>query len=884
MSDPCGIVETIQNNIISATAAASSTCSSTPTPIADTDAVTITNDEEQEGKEDDNNCNRNDKGENDVGTDGNKNDDEMTNDKKEEEENKNKDEDQSSEEEKDKKEEDEKDDSNNNNEEEEEESDEKEKELLSSSSSKMAAVSDLSDLSRKICIVTTAGLPWRTGTAVNPLARALYLTRGRPKHHITLLIPWLENSEEQMKVYGSSNVFSSPEEQKVWIQTYSRERILNNTNNNDENEHEHENKNENEIDDDDDDNDNDEVDNLQISFYPAKYHNSFGSIFATVDICTLIPKNEADIAILEEPEHLTWFRSLPISSTEGISRSSSSNSDGSKNKNSGSSSDISVGDGSDSNETEIGTETETTTLATKIMDSNDSSCASLLNITNYDEYDDNNEKESETETKTLAMTIMDSNDSSCASLLKTAYDDDVDDNNEIETEKELQKEAMIGWTAKFSYVVGILHTNYSAYMKQYGLGTSIVTASALQALSSVCVKAYTHRLIRLSATLPELDASKEVTCNVHGVRSEFFVKDDDSGSGVAAIVIDDDEKQKQDSGMTSSSSNDQDQASVHKNVSAEVADDGIDGDDLFVLEQPIYFIGKVIWAKGFDKLLEIEDLYRKENGEYFPITIYGDGPDFDAISRAFLGRGGLARVLSSDSVKNIGTDSGNQSPKSERSKSPVPPTDQTANLLFSREGNLRRQIEDGETIPTDSLVVEVQTVETPVDSDTGTPSSARKLPIRGVIKHLKETTIETKTGVTKAISALSERITKLGLHSLYSEHESEETTDDATAGTGTSEEREGIKFRFDPPKSRYELRRVPVPARFLGVKDHALLRDIPQHKIFINLSITEVLCTTTAEALAMGKFVIIPNHRTWHNILSCLFFLCTHDSVFNHCV
>ncbi|OEU16810.1 hypothetical protein FRACYDRAFT_138536, partial [Fragilariopsis cylindrus CCMP1102] len=337
-----------------------------------------------------------------------------------------------------------------------------------------------------ICIVTTAGLPWRTGTAVNPLARALYLTRGRPKHHITLLIPWLENSEEQSKVYGSSNVFSSPEEQKVWIQTYARE-----------------------------------LDNLQISFYPAKYHNSFGSIFATVDICTLIPKNEADIAILEEPEHLTWFRSLPIST----------------------------------------------------------------------------------------------------------------------------EEAMIGWTAKFSYVVGILHTNYSAYMKQYGLGTSIVTASALQALSSVCVKAYTHRLIRLSATLPELDASKEVTCNVHGVRSEFFVKDDDSGNG----------------------------------------------DDLFVLEQPIYFIGKVIWAKGFDKLLEIEDLYRKENGEYFPITIYGDGPDFDAISRAFLGRGGLARV-------------------------------------------------------------------------------------------------------------------------------------------------------------------------FLGVKDHALLRDIPQHKIFINLSITEVLCTTTAEALAMGKFVIIPNH------------------------
>jgi len=74
---------------------------------------------------------------------------------------------------------------------------------------------------------------------------------------------------------------------------------------------------------------------------------------------------------------------------------------------------------------------------------------------------------------------------------------------------------------------------------------------------------------------------------------------------------------------------------------------------------------------------------------------------------------------------------------------------------------------------------------------------------------------------------------------------------------------EGLKskpsFIFDPPKSLFELRRNPIPARFLGVKDHALLRDSP-HKIFLNLSVTEVLCTTTAEALAMGKFVIIPSH------------------------
>jgi len=59
------------------------------------------------------------------------------------------------------------------------------------------------------------------------------------------------------------------------------------------------------------------------------------------------------------------------------------------------------------------------------------------------------------------------------------------------------------------------------------------------------------------------------------------------------------------------------------------------------------------------------------------------------------------------------------------------------------------------------------------------------------------------------------------------------------------------------PKSLHELRRKPIPATFPGRVDHGELRD---YKIFFNPSISEVLCTTTAEALAMGKFAIIPVH------------------------
>lgn len=64
-----------------------------------------------------------------------------------------------------------------------------------------------------------------------------------------------------------------------------------------------------------------------------------------------------------------------------------------------------------------------------------------------------------------------------------------------------------------------------------------------------------------------------------------------------------------------------------------------------------------------------------------------------------------------------------------------------------------------------------------------------------------------------------------------------------------------------PRRARYKLRREPIPANFLGSKDHIVLRDMPQQYVFLNMSTSEVLCTTTAEALAMGKFAIIPKHR-----------------------
>ena len=61
-----------------------------------------------------------------------------------------------------------------------------------------------------------------------------------------------------------------------------------------------------------------------------------------------------------------------------------------------------------------------------------------------------------------------------------------------------------------------------------------------------------------------------------------------------------------------------------------------------------------------------------------------------------------------------------------------------------------------------------------------------------------------------------------------------------------------------------------LPVTMKGYGDHAELKD---YRVFVNPSITEVLCTTVAEALAMGKWVVCPKHPSndfFAGFASCL--------------
>ncbi|XP_026402571.1 digalactosyldiacylglycerol synthase 2, chloroplastic-like [Papaver somniferum] len=130
------------------------------------------------------------------------------------------------------------------------------------------------DKKRQIAIFTTASLPWMTGTAVNPLFRAGYLGRDGERK-VTLVIPWL-SLKDQVLVYPNQITFQTPSEQEAYVRRWLEERTG-------------------------------FLSGFNITFYPGKFDKEKGSIWPVGDITEIIPDEQADIAVLEEPEHLTWY-------------------------------------------------------------------------------------------------------------------------------------------------------------------------------------------------------------------------------------------------------------------------------------------------------------------------------------------------------------------------------------------------------------------------------------------------------------------------------------------------------------------------------------------------------------------------------------------------
>lgn len=121
-----------------------------------------------------------------------------------------------------------------------------------------------------------------TGTSVNPLLRAAYLTRGREPGKVSLMIPWV-GLEDQKHVLPEGCRYEAREEQELYIRDWLRASGMAK-----------------------------EADDLDIAWYEARYHQVAGCIFPMGDITRLIPDGEADVCIMEEPEHLNWFRATGV--------------------------------------------------------------------------------------------------------------------------------------------------------------------------------------------------------------------------------------------------------------------------------------------------------------------------------------------------------------------------------------------------------------------------------------------------------------------------------------------------------------------------------------------------------------------------------------------
>lgn len=93
------------------------------------------------------------------------------------------------------------------------------KDLVSVGGNEVVLASDLRGPDRRIWIITTACLPWLTGTSVNPLLRAAYLAKDRPDGMITLMVPWLPESDQDI-AFPPGVRFTSPDEQRLYVQRW----------------------------------------------------------------------------------------------------------------------------------------------------------------------------------------------------------------------------------------------------------------------------------------------------------------------------------------------------------------------------------------------------------------------------------------------------------------------------------------------------------------------------------------------------------------------------------------------------------------------------------------------------------------------------------------
>ncbi|KAG6475725.1 hypothetical protein ZIOFF_064954 [Zingiber officinale] len=142
------------------------------------------------------------------------------------------------------------------------------------------------------------------------------------------------------------------------------------------------------------------------------------------------------------------------------------------------------------------------------------------------------------------------------------------------------------WKTKFQSVIGVIHTNYLEYVKREKNGQ--IQAFLLKYVNGWVTQIYCHKIVRLSGATQDLPRS--VICNVHGVNPKFL-----------------------EVGKTKHELKQRGQIAFPKGA---------------------YFIGKMVWSKGYTELLQLLSKFQDELSD-LQIDLYGNGEDFNEIQESF---------------------------------------------------------------------------------------------------------------------------------------------------------------------------------------------------------------------------------------------------------
>lgn len=158
------------------------------------------------------------------------------------------------------------------------------------------------------------------------------------------------------------------------------------------------------------------------------------------------------------------------------------------------------------------------------------------------------------------------------------------------------------WTDKFQHVVGVMHTNYLDYARREEGGA--VKAAVLRLVNGWVCRAHCHKVIKLSDAVQDLP--RQCTQFVHGVSPQFLEV------GVAKAEAARARRAEQ---------------AAPAAGDAAVAETGSGSDGGALWPRGAYFLGKVVWAKGYTELLELLQQHKQAGHALEPINVYGAGAD-----------------------------------------------------------------------------------------------------------------------------------------------------------------------------------------------------------------------------------------------------------------